>query len=1248
MMPVDINQWRATIGCFCPTMLLSLPVSKTIRPVLMFTQVLKLYWFCCYFIAISILVLPSALAAQFLAVHTVVTQLRFLPLFARLHQLAKRIVYTTVELLKRIPVAIIGLICFKKSAVRRFLFLYSYFYIGCITCHTFHAQWLVFRTILLSGDIETNPGPDTLNFCTWNLNSITAHDFLRVSLMEAYNSVYNYDLIGIVETHLDSTIDEERLALDGYSFHKENHPQNVKRGGVGLYVKDSLPSKNRPDLVTLPECVVCEIQLKKKKYFFVVVYRSPSQNQGEFDNFILNFELLLSKIHAENPFCVVITGDFNCRSTQWWAKDIENSEGKEFEPLTSDLGLHQLISEPTHLMGDSKSCIDLIFTDQPNLIVESGVHPSLHVQCHHQIVYGKVSVSSISVPPNTRRIWHYDKADFVAIRKSIAMFRWREHLENLTCPNEQVKLLNEVLLNIYINFIPNEIKTIRPRQAPWITRTIKNFLRKKNHAYKNFVRNGQPESKSEGIQRMTSEGLKMIEDAKRNYFLKAGETLANPGTARKTYWSLINTVLNKAKIPIIPPLLENELFITDFTEKAQLFNEYFILQCTTIDTGSQIPQHDPVTTSLINEFTISEEKILNIIRALNINKAHGWDELSVRMIKLSDAALILPLKIIFTNCLRHGLFPEVWKRANVVPVHKKNEKNLKGNYRPISLLPIFGKILEKLVYDSLYTHLVSCELLNPNQSGFRPGDSTINQLISITHTIFKAFDCNPPLDVRSVYLDLSKAFDRVWHDGLIYKLKRCGVSGQLLSLVESFLKNRKQRTVLNGQCSGWGDISAGVPQGSILGPLFFLVYINDLAMDLKCNVKLFADDTSIFTIEQDPNTAASDMNHELEMIKKWAHDWRMSFNPDARKQAVEVIFSRKNKAVDHPVIVFNNTPVKVVDEHKHLGMFLDSKLSFSTHIKEVISKTRKGIGMLKHLSRYLPRHTLNELYKQYVRPHLDYGDVIYHIPAKVCEFSHSVILPNQMEKLESVQYSAALAVSGAWRGTSREKVYAELGWESLSLRRWSRRLILFYKFINNLTPGYTKDPIPPLRQSQYPLRNQDVVGQILTRTEKFQSSFYPNCLNEWNKLDPEIRLAPSVAAFKKKLLAIIRPPAKPVFGIHDPIGLSHLTQLRVGLSKLNLHKFQHNFRDTLNPMCPSNDGIEDTEHFLLLCPSFDMQRRDFLAGVLAILLTFGYNNLSNKVLTQYLLYGNKDLPSDLNRKILKLTLAFIHNTGRFD
>ena len=380
---------------------------------------------------------------QFCVMHfAVTTRSGFLPWFARVHLFVKMVIYTSVELFKRTPLFVINQVHHNNFALRKFLFLYAYFYIACITFVTLHTQWLVFSTVMLSGDVETNPGPETLDFCCWNLNSISAYDFLRVSLIEAYNSIYNYDLIGIVETHLDSNVEEERLALNGYSFIKDNHPQNVRRGGVGLYIRDSLASKRRSDLVTLPECIVYEIQLNRKKYFFTVIYRSPSQDQSEFDSFTINLELMLSKMHAENPFCVIITGDFNCRSAQWWKDDIENNEGKHFESLTSDIGLHQLISEPTHFMGDSKSCIDLIFTDQPNLVVESGVHPSLHEQCHHQLVYGKLSVSNVKLPPYKRRIWYYDKADFVATMKSIEMFRWQEHLENMSCPNQQVELLN--------------------------------------------------------------------------------------------------------------------------------------------------------------------------------------------------------------------------------------------------------------------------------------------------------------------------------------------------------------------------------------------------------------------------------------------------------------------------------------------------------------------------------------------------------------------------------------------------------------------------------------------------------------------------------------------------------------------------------------------------------------------------------------------------------------------------------------
>ena len=263
----------------------------------------------------------------------------------------------------------------------------------------------------------------------------------------------------------------------------------------------------------------------------------------------------------------------------------------------------------------------------------------------------------------------------------------------------------------------------------WITPSIKGFLRKKNRVFKSFVKKGQPEAMLQGIHNMIAQGSKLVEDAKHKHFTNVGRTLSDPSTGTKKYWCLINKILNKARIPKIPPLLENDIFVLDFSSKAQIFDDYLILQCTTLDTGSEIPSDLPVTASQLREFVISEEKILRIIGNLNPNKAHGWDEISVRMIKMCDNSLITPLRLIFQNCLRHGISPETWKRANVVPVHKKNEKNLKENYRPTSLLPIFSKILEKLIYESLYSYLERKNFLNPNQSGFRPGDSTINQLL---------------------------------------------------------------------------------------------------------------------------------------------------------------------------------------------------------------------------------------------------------------------------------------------------------------------------------------------------------------------------------------------------------------------------------------------------------------------------------------------------------------------------------------
>ena len=273
----------------------------------------------------------------------------------------------------------------------------------------------------------------------------------------------------------------------------------------------------------------------------------------------------------------------------------------------------------------------------------------------------------------------------------------------------------------------------------------------------------------------------------------------------------------------------------------------------------------------------------------------------------------------------------------------------------------------------MFEFFIENNLISKNQSGFRPGDSCINQLLSITHEIYQSFDDS--LEVRAVFLDISKAFDKVWHKGLIFKLKQNGISDKILNIITDFLSFRKQRVVLNGQASHRASIVAGLPQGSIRGS--HVIYINDLSDDLSTTAKLFADDTSLFSIVQNVNTFASHLSSDLSKIRNWAFQWKMGFNPDPSKQVQEVIFSRKIQKTCHPSVYFNNNSVKQVPSQKHLGMILDSKLNFQEHLQNILNKVNKTIGLLRNLQNILPGGPLLTICKSFVRPHLDYGDVIY-------------------------------------------------------------------------------------------------------------------------------------------------------------------------------------------------------------------------------------------------------------------------------
>ena len=399
---------------------------------------------------------------------------------------------------------------------------------------------------------------------------------------------------------------------------------------------------------------------------------------------------------------------------------------------------------------------------------------------------------------------------------------------------------------------------------------------------------------------------------------------------------------------------------------------------------------------------------------------------------------------------------------------------------------------------------------------------------------------------------------------------------------------------------------------------------------------MFADDTSLYSAVADENKTAEDPNRDLESVRLWAWQWKMHFNSEKTE---EVIFSTKRVKPWHPPLILGNDLVTRKSEHKHLGMILDTKLNFQSHVREAICKARRGIGIIRYLSKYVSRDVLDQPYKLYVRPHLDYGDIIYH------KYDPDLRL-DLTKRLEQTQYSAALAVTGAWRGTSRQRLFNELGWENLYNRRWCRRLCHFFTLKTTQHPEYLFSHIPPKRKITYNLRNPSAYPEKGSRTARFSSTYFQNVTAEWNLLNSDLRNSESLAAFKRKLISTVRPLKNSIYGVYDIIGIRRLTKLRIEFSPLNGHRFRHNF-DCLSPTCAYGCAIEDNQHFLLHCHLFSPIRIDLL-GQLTDIPGLDIMNFDSNALCNLLLFGSSQLNIVANRIILEATIAFIEKANRFD
>ena len=724
----------------------------------------------------------------------------------------------------------------------------------------------------------------------------------------------------------------------------------------------------------------------------------------------------------------------------------------------------------------------------------------------------------------------------------------------------------------------------------------------------------------------------MKKKAKENFESNLDNILLDNSTNPKTYWKIMKMLIKSNKGSNCIPPLRNTIndehldeMVYDDDKKCELLNKYFSLVSKLQEENIPVPPFESKTNDSITDIFVTASEIVDFIQILDLKKASGPDKISHKMLKIAPEKIAEPLQIIFSKSLRQGKYPSSWKIAHVIAIYKKGDASLPSNYRPISLISCVGKIMERVVYTNVYNYLVRNKLIYEYQSGFLPKHSTIHQLLELYNSILnslekKEFSC-------FLFCDFSKAFDKVWHRGLIHKMNSYGMKGPLIKWFENYLYQRKQKVINRATSSTVCEVSAGGPQGSVLGPLLFLIYINDIGEKLLSLSRLFADDTSLGYSSQNVVEIENVINHDLCELNTWSTKWLMSFNPDKTEI---MLFSNTDVRYNFN-FTFNGNNIPITTSHKHLGVTLSCDAKWNNHIENIILSVSRHLGILRKLKYRLSRQNLEKLYLVYIRPIFEYACEIWDN----CGVCYST-------KLEKLQLDAARIVTGLPIFTKTDKLYSETGWTTLSSRRHNRKLQLFYNIKNGHAPNYLRELIPPTVQSTtiYPLRNGSDLIIPFCRLSITTESFIPSTVKLWNRLDQFDRNLDTLTKFKKAIRKEQSDKTKriPKHFYYGPRKLNIiLTQLRSSYSFLNYDLSKVNIVN--DAACSCGAPREDAFHYFFTCPNYTEIRRIMMNNLNWVQTSDWNLNL--------LIRGSDDLTYEENINIIKHVFNFIKSSKRF-
>jgi hypothetical protein len=922
------------------------------------------------------------------------------------------------------------------------------------------------------------------NFSNFFVSSILYTNI--ASLLAKYSDLVAYvnDLkptfLSLTETWLSDVVPDSLVSLDGYTIYR-NDRNHKKGGGVCIYVSNELLSDNEviPIVTNTPGIESLFLQVHNQSWNFILgcVYRPPSSNIND-DCTLLDVLGELTTRHDK----VFVFGDFNMPDISWSRNSghCRSPSSQLMVDFLTNNHMRQLITQPTRFRANQQpSVLDLILTTEDSSLTNVQYLDPVGKSDHVSL---KVDLQICFVPAQRTITFNKIVTNYEKVYIRLEKINWPTTLCDANVENNWSTLKN-LLLNT-VNECSSVIKVKRSSSKPWINAKILKMVKRKRALWKTFKRTG--EQIDYVAHRAFSNKLStIIKEERIRYELK----IANSNNPKSFYKHVRTALGGPVKIPQVRNVDGN--IVRDHTDCANIFAESFS-KVFTRESVAGTPKLDfPRNTAAFTDIEFSEELVLEKLRGLDKTKSPGPDRITASVLKTCADILCRPLSMLFGQSFDSGVLPSDWRTTIICPIFKKGDKFDPGNYRPVSLTSLVVKIMESIIYDTTIKFLVKHHVIPDNQHGFMPGKSITSNLLCCLSDWTKLLDLGRSLDV--VYLDFAKAFDRVPRKLLLFKLQHIGIRGSLFYWLDAFLSDRTFKVKVGGVLSASEKVISGVPQGSVLGPLLFIVYTADVKYNVRSSWVMYADDMKIYNDSLNYQMLSNDISN----ISKWASDWQLPLNIG---KCTVLHIGDKN-----PCLGYYLGGVELLKSSSclDLGVLVTSNLSWSEHTSYVVKRANKIVYLLSKTFTKTTLAVTAKLIKSYVRP--------------VLEFGHGVWAPNlkrDIDLLESVQRRATRIPFGRNRPEYSERI-SIMNLPLLSDRRKRGDVILVHQALTGDKNSSIKH-LFPLNDGGRTRGHDLKLAKDNFRTSARQNFITNRVFDVWNSLPVEVVTSKTPLGFKSR------------------------------------------------------------------------------------------------------------------------------------